>query len=120
MTTFTAINLIQRPQGGPIGPELFELVQKEMPAVNPGEILVKQNHMSLDPAMFGWMSPDTNSYIPPVELGTVMRSSGVGEVVESNHPDFKVGDRVMFRLELGIRSANDPKRTWVANYSTGI
>ena len=95
MTTFTAINLIQRPQGGPIGPELFELVQKEMPAVNPGEILVKQNHMSLDPAMFGWMSPDTNSYIPPVELGTVMRSSGVGEVVESNHPDFKVGDRVM-------------------------
>jgi NADPH-dependent curcumin reductase CurA len=51
--------------------------------------------MSLDPAMFGWMSPDTESYIPPVELGTVMRSSGVGEIVESNHPDFNVGDRVM-------------------------
>ena len=45
--------------------------------------------------MFGWMSPDTESYIPPVELGTVMRSSGVGEIVESNHPDFNVGDRVM-------------------------
>jgi NADPH-dependent curcumin reductase CurA len=51
--------------------------------------------MSLDPAMLGWMSPDTNSYIPPVALGEVMRSSGLGEVVESNNPDFKVGDRVM-------------------------
>jgi NADPH-dependent curcumin reductase CurA len=95
MTTYTAINLIKRPQGGPIVPELFEVVQKEMPNVKPGEFLVKQNHMSLDPAMFGWMTADTESYIPPVELGSVMRSSGIGEVVESNHPDFNVGDRVM-------------------------
>jgi hypothetical protein len=50
--------------------------------------------MSLDPAMIGWMSPDPESYIPPVALGDVMRSSGLGEVVESNHPDFVVGDRV--------------------------
>jgi len=95
MTTYTAINLIKRPQAGPVSAELFDVVQKELPKAGPGEILIKQNHMSLDPAMFGWMSPDTESYIPPVELGTVMRSSGVGDVVESNHPDFKVGDRVM-------------------------
>ncbi|WP_085297534.1 NADP-dependent oxidoreductase [Cognaticolwellia mytili] len=95
MTTYTAINLIARPSGGPVGPELFEVVTKDLPSVGEGEFLVKQNHMSLDPAMFGWMSPDTESYIPPVELGTVMRSSGVGEIVESNHPDFAVGDRVM-------------------------
>ena len=95
MTTYTAINLIARPTAGPASPDLFEVVQKEMPTVSKGEFLVKQNHMSLDPAMFGWMSPDTESYIPPVELGTVMRSSGVGEIVESNHPDFNVGDRVM-------------------------
>ena len=95
MTNFTAINLVKRPSGGPITKDLFEIVEKEMPTVGEGQILVKQNHMSLDPAMFGWMSPDTNSYIPPVELGSVMRSSGIGEVVESNHPKFKVGDRVM-------------------------
>jgi len=95
MTTFTAINLVKRPSGGPITKELFEVVQKEMPKTGPGQILVKQNHMSLDPAMFGWMSADTNSYIPPVDLGTVMRSSGIGEVVESNHPDYSVGERVM-------------------------
>jgi len=95
MTRNTAINLIQRPTGGPINAKLFEVVQTDIPALSEGELLVKQNHMSLDPAMFGWMSPDTNSYIPPVALGDVMRSSGIGEVVESNHPNFKIGDRVM-------------------------
>jgi len=94
MSTYTAINLIARPTPGPIGPELFEVVQNDIPSAGPGQILVKQTHMSLDPAMLGWMSPDPESYIPPVALGEVMRSSGVGEVVESNHPDFVVGDRV--------------------------
>ncbi|MBA6256491.1 MULTISPECIES: NADP-dependent oxidoreductase [unclassified Colwellia] len=95
MKTYTAINLIKRPTGGPINAELFDVVQKDMPTLGTGEFLVKQNYMSLDPAMFGWMSPDTSSYIPPVALGDVMRSSGIGEIVESNHPDFSVGDRVM-------------------------
>jgi NADPH-dependent curcumin reductase CurA len=45
--------------------------------------------------MIGWMSPDPESYIPPVGLGEVMRSSGLGEVLESNHPDYSVGERVM-------------------------
>lgn len=95
MSQYTAINLVKRPAGGPIGPDLFEVVQLDMPEAGPGEIVVKQQHMSLDPAMLGWMSPDTKSYIPPVELGTVMRSSGIGEVVQSNNPNFAVGDRVM-------------------------
>jgi len=94
MSTYTAINLIARPEPGPISSELFEVTQQEIPSAGPGQILVKQTHMSLDPAMIGWMSPDKESYIPPVALGEVMRSSGVGEVVESNHPDFAVGDMV--------------------------
>lgn len=95
MPTFTAINLIKRPMGGPIDASLFEVVQKNLPRIEDGQILIKQSHMSLDPAMFGWMSPDTNSYIPPVALGDVMRSSGIGIVVESKNSNFKVGERVM-------------------------
>jgi NADPH-dependent curcumin reductase CurA len=95
MSTYTAINLVTRPEPGPINPEIFEVVQKEIPKAGPGQILVKQTHMSLDPAMRGWMSSDLESYIPPVGLGEVMRSSGLGEVVESNNPDYQVGDRVM-------------------------
>jgi NADPH-dependent curcumin reductase CurA len=95
MSSYTAIKLIARPKPGPVTPDIFEVVQQEIPKAGPGQILIKQTHMSLDPAMLGWMSPDPESYIPPVELGAVMRSSGLGEVVESNHPDFAVGDRLM-------------------------
>ncbi|MEO0437474.1 MAG: NADP-dependent oxidoreductase [Pseudomonadota bacterium] len=94
MSTYSKINLVARPVPGPISAELFEVVEEEVPKAGPGEILLKQTHMSLDPAMIGWMSPDTESYIPPVALGEVMRASGVAEVVESNHPDFAVGDKV--------------------------
>ena len=95
MSTYTAINLIARPAPGPVSSDIFEVVKNEIPSAGPGQILVKQTHMSLDPAMLGWMSPDPESYIPPVALGEVMRSSGLGEVLESNQPDFAVGDRVM-------------------------
>lgn len=94
MSTYTRINLVARPEPGPITSDLFEIVQDEIPSAGPGEILVRQTHMSLDPAMIGWMSPDPESYIPPVALGEVMRASGVGTVVESKHPDFSVGDKV--------------------------
>ena len=95
MSQYTEIQLSQRPDENPIGPQLFTAVKKDIPTAGPGQILIKQTYMSLDPAMMGWMSPDTNSYIPRVELGQVTRSSGFGEVVESNHPDFTVGDSVM-------------------------
>jgi len=95
MHTNTAITLVKRPTGGPITADNFAITA--LPIISPkdGEVLIKQQHLSLDPAMFGWMSADTQSYIPPVALGDVMRSSGIGEVIESNNPDFAVGDRVM-------------------------
>lgn len=94
MTSYTAIKLAKRPSAEGIGPNLFEVAQLETPTPAMGEFLIKQSHMSLDPAMLGWMSADRDSYIPPVELGDVMRSSGYGEVVESQHSDFAVGDKV--------------------------
>lgn len=109
MTEYTEIHLKQRPSGAPIGPDLFEVVNKPIPSIGPGQILIKQTHMSLDPAMLGWMSPDKESYIPPVELGTVMRSSGLAEVIESNHPDFEVGDRVMGMIGWTEYSASSGK-----------
>ena len=90
---YTAIRLVKRPTTD-ITPELFEVTKMTVPELNDGEILIKQTHMSLDPAMKGWMMPDTESYIPPVGLGEVMRSSGLGEVVESKNENFPVGSRV--------------------------
>lgn len=93
MSSYTAINLVKHFEGA-LGPDLFDIVEAPVPEVGEGQFLVKQTHMSLDPAMLGWMSASTDSYIPPVPLNTVMRSSGVGEVVASKHPDFAAGDRV--------------------------
>jgi NADPH-dependent curcumin reductase CurA len=91
---YKAIKLVKRP-GIHITPDIFETVTLETPELEDGQILLKQTHMSLDPAMKGWMSEDRNSYIPPVELGEVMRSSGVAEVVQSKNDGFPVGCRVM-------------------------
>ena len=91
---YKAIKLVKRPVIH-ITPDLFETVTLETPKLADGQFLLKQTHMSLDPAMKGWMMEDRNSYIPPVELGDVMRSSGVAEVVESRNDRFSVGDRVV-------------------------
>jgi NADPH-dependent curcumin reductase CurA len=90
---YKAIKLVKRPEIA-ITPDLFEVVTLETPELKDGEFLLKQTHMSLDPAMKGWMMPDRDSYIPPVELGDIMRSSGVAEVVESRNESFPVGARV--------------------------
>jgi len=57
------------------------------------EVLVKALYLSLDPAMRGWMN-EGKSYIPPVQIGEVMRAGGVGRVLASKHPSFREGDHV--------------------------
>jgi len=58
-----------------------------------GGVLVKTLTLSLDPAMRGWLN-DAKSYIPPVQIGEVMRAGGVGRVIASKNPKFAVGDTV--------------------------
>jgi NADPH-dependent curcumin reductase CurA len=43
--------------------------------------------------MRGWMD-ERPSYLPPVEIGAVMRAGAVGRVTASEHPGFAVGDDV--------------------------
>jgi len=71
----------------------FELREGTAPVPGPGEILVKNLYFSLDPAMRGWME-DHPSYIPPVQLGEVMRSGAVAQVVESNDESIPAGSFV--------------------------
>ena len=82
--------LKQRPVGLP-DESTWETVQTEIPTAQDGQVVVKQHYISLDPAMRGWMN-EGKSYIPPVQIGAVMRAGSIGEVVESKHPTFKVGD----------------------------
>jgi len=91
---YKAVKLVKRPDLL-ITPDLFETVTLDTPELKDGEMLLKQTHMSLDPAMKGWMTDDRGSYIPPVELGEIMRSSGIAEVVESKNENYAVGSRLM-------------------------
>ncbi|MAY36703.1 MAG: NADP-dependent oxidoreductase [Spongiibacteraceae bacterium] len=64
------------------------------PDLDAGEVLVKTLYLSFDPAMRGWMD-DKPSYLPPVELGTPMRASGIGQVAASEREDLPTGTLVM-------------------------
>ena len=80
----------------PVGAATREtFTYQEVPVGEPaqGQILVKNQYLSLDPAMRGWMN-EGKSYIPPVGIGEVMRALGVGKVIASNNPGFAVGDYV--------------------------
>ncbi len=92
--SYRSIKLVKRPELE-ITEDLFDVVTQAIPQPSEGEVLVKLTHLSLDPAMRGWMSPDENSYIPPVKLGDTMRASGIGDVVASENANFPVGSRVM-------------------------
>jgi len=84
--------LAQRPVGA-VKRDDFLIEDEPIQDPGPGEFRVKLAYISLDPAMRGWMS-DGRSYVPPVELGAVMRAIAVGHVEQSNHPGFAVGDAV--------------------------
>ena len=71
----------------------FDLVEAPIPEPGAGEALVRTLYLSLDPTNRIWMS-DMDQYMPPVELGAVMRGGGIGVVVKSNSSAYKVGDHV--------------------------
>jgi NADPH-dependent curcumin reductase CurA len=86
------IRLAARPVGLP-EPSDWEHVEEAVPEPGDGQFVVAVSHLSLDPAMRGWMN-DVRSYIRPVRIGEVMRAAGVGRVTASRHPGFAVGDHV--------------------------
>lgn len=71
----------------------FEYVEEPVPELGENEFLVRNIYFAFEPAMRGWIN-EGESYVPPVQLGEVMRAGTVGQVVESNNPDFQPGEYV--------------------------
>ncbi|WP_129114590.1 NADP-dependent oxidoreductase [Halegenticoccus tardaugens] len=88
--------LAKRPEGKP-DPDTFELIEADVPAAGPGEVLVRTLYLSVDPYMRGRMR-DRESYAEPWAVGDPLRGGVVGEVVESNHGAFEAGDVVTGNL----------------------
>jgi hypothetical protein len=72
----------------------FKLIEVPTANLQDGQVLVRHHYLSLDPYMRGRMN-ESKSYAQPQPLGEVMIGGTVGEVVESHHPKFKVGDTVV-------------------------
>jgi NADPH-dependent curcumin reductase CurA len=87
------IVLAGRPEGA-VRPEHFRLEEAPVPALDEGQLLVRNRFLSLDPYMRGAMN-DRKSYRKPQALGETMVGGTVGEVIESHHPGFAVGDVVV-------------------------
>ena len=86
------VRLAARPSGLPKASD-WEVTSEPVPTAGPGQFVVAISHLSVDPAMRGWMNTAA-SYIPPVEIGAVMRAGAIGRVTASEHPGFAVGDYV--------------------------
>ncbi|HEY0283308.1 MAG TPA: NADP-dependent oxidoreductase [Rhizomicrobium sp.] len=86
------VRLIRRPLGLP-APADFQLVESQIPSPNPGQVLVRNLFMSVDPYMRGRMA-DRKSYFPPFQLGEVLQGRAVGKVTAGEAGDLRPGDYV--------------------------
>lgn len=84
--------LASRPAGIPQA-EHFEIVTTPVPELQPGEVLVRNIYLSVEPAMRGWVAAVAN-YSEPVAIGAVMRSFAAGRIEASRDPALPVGTKV--------------------------
>jgi NADPH-dependent curcumin reductase CurA len=85
--------LLRRRPTGLVQPEDTELVTSAAPEPAEGEALVRTTYVGIDAAARTWLN-DQPGYLPPVQLGEVIRAAGIGEVVQSRCDAYAVGDVV--------------------------
>ena len=116
------ITLAARPVGYPKESD-FNLVEVPMPTPGDGEVLVKTIYLSVDPYMRGRINA-AKSYAANVEIDEIMVGSVIAEVVETQHPDFEVGDIVNAGIgwqEYGVAGGDGLRKidSAIAPISTG-
>ncbi len=79
---------------GIAGPDDFEVRDASVPPLQDGEVLVESHYFGLDAAL-RLIVRDSDEFLFRVRPGDLVRGTAAGKVVESNHPDYAVGDYVM-------------------------
>jgi len=102
--------LRSRPTGIPRASD-FGLREVAVPTIEDGAFLVRNEFLSADPAMRGWIT-DRNNYASPVEIGDTMRAFAAGVVVESRNDAYAIGDRVMGLFGWQEYAAATPAHVW--------
>lgn len=99
-----------RPNGR-VTKDNFDFVEENVPELEKDQILVRTIYLSLDPTNRIWMS-DMDQYLPPVEIGAVMRGLGIGKVVRSKNSKFKEGSFVSGVLGWQEYLVSDGRGAW--------
>ncbi len=105
--------LRRRPRGLPAAAD-FELVSEPVPIPADGEMVIRNEYCSLDPAIRGWMD-DVPSYMPPIPLGAPIRASTFGRVVSSRAAGFAEGDQVV-----GLNAIEEFSVSTAAGFTTRV
>merc|ERR1712144_12462 len=95
-STYTSVVLAQRPKALIVPGETFSVRSNAAPKesdLKDGQVIFRSLYLSLDPAMRGWLN-DTRSYVPPVQIGEVMRGAVIGKVLASKSSKFSTGNYV--------------------------
>jgi len=85
--------LLARRPVGDVVPEDFRYVEAPIPTPGEGDVLVRVLYFAYDASQRIWLT-DHGGYLPPIQIGDPMRTMGLGQVVESRHPDYAQGDFV--------------------------
>jgi NADPH-dependent curcumin reductase CurA len=118
MSTSRQFRLAERPLGE-IKSSDWQLVEAAVPKASDGEFVVEVTHISLDPAMRGWMNAG-RSYVPPVEIGGVMRALTLGRVIDSRHQRFAAGDLVHGTFGVQEHAVSDGAGVYKVTADTGV
>lgn len=89
----TQIQLVSRPSGWPTHDD-FRIVQVELADLQPGEVRVRNEFVSVDPYMRGRMN-DARSYVAPYALGEQIQGGAIGRVIASASDDVPEGAVVL-------------------------
>src|SRR5688572_8137056 len=90
------IRLAARPKGWPTA-DTFTHTTVDVPALQDGQVLVRNLFMSVDPYMRGRMN-DVKSYVPAFQVGSTLEGGAVGEVIASRTVELQEGDVVQSML----------------------
>jgi NADPH-dependent curcumin reductase CurA len=96
MTDSRRLVLATRPTGM-VDADTVRTERVPVPEPGAGEAVVRVQWVSIDPTIRTWMD-DAPGYLPPIEIGAVVRSGGIGQVVASNNDDYLVGATVFGML----------------------
>ena len=102
-----SVVLARRPAGNPVEAD-FAVMSESLPVIPEGSFLTRNDYVSLDAGFRNWMNEDSGDEIlPAMPLQEPVMGLVLAEVLESKHPDYAIGDKLMARFAWQTHSLSD-------------